>query len=221
MKEEQNFKRIYGFLTNLKHNNSKEWFHAHKTEFIEAQAIFVDFLAKILEKIAVFDPDIKGLTPKNCIYRIYKDVRFSKDKSPYKLNFGANIVPGGKKTQTAGYYIHIEPSGSFIGGGIYQPEPKVLYQLRENIQKNPQKLLKILHQTEFKKIFKDFEPLNRLKTAPKGFDKNDPNIEILKNKHFVVIQKLPDALMEDTTELLKETEKSFKILYPLLAYFRD
>ncbi len=157
---------------------------------------------------------------KDCVFRIYKDVRFSKDKTPYKSNFGASINPGGKKSLVAGYYLHLEPGASFLAGGVYMPQPDMLNAIRQEIDYNTDAFLKILKSASFKKFFKGLDEDDKLKTAPKGFEKDHPHIELLKNKHFIVSYPLSDKQLgeknADTTILA-----GFKAMQPFLEYLRE
>ena len=133
-------KSVIDFLVGLRSDNSKEWFDAHKAEYKAAKAEFEDFTAQLIDGIAGFDPSVRGLAVKDCTYRIYRDIRFSNDKTPYKTHMGAYICRGGKKSGNAGYYFHVEPAGDggMIGGhlltaGLYMPEPEVLRSVREDI----------------------------------------------------------------------------------------
>jgi uncharacterized protein (TIGR02453 family) len=137
-------KRILDFLSDLRANNNREWFAANKDRYREAEALFGVFGERLVALVGEFDPLVRGLSLKDCTYRIYRDTRFSHDKTPYKTHFGLYICPGGKKSGNAGYYFHIEPSsgeGGMIGGhlldaGIYMPEPAVLRSVRDEIFDN-------------------------------------------------------------------------------------
>ena len=175
------------FLKKIKNNNQRDWFEVNKDKYLSAKEEFEIEVEKIIKGVAKFDksinPDLKG---KDCTFRIYKDVRFSKDKSPYKTNMGASISPGGKKSLIAGYYLHVEPGSAFLAGGAWMPEPETLQAIRQEIDYNPTPLLKILKSAAFKKYFKGLDEEGKLKTAPKGFEKDHPQLELLKNKSFVL-----------------------------------
>jgi uncharacterized protein (TIGR02453 family) len=213
-------KKILQFLKAIKSNNNKEWFDANKEKYLEAKAEYEVFIDSLLKGIHKFDKKISSdLKGKDCTFRIYKDVRFSKDKTPYKSNFGASINPGGKKSLVAGYYLHIEPGASFLAGGVYMPEPEMLNAIRQEIDYNSAAFLKILKSSEFKKYFKGLDEDGKLKTAPKGFEKDHPQVEILKNKHFVVSYQLSDKQVEDKS--LENTILSgFKAMHSFLEYLR-
>jgi len=213
--------KTFNFLQKLKSHNNRDWFEKNKGLYLEAKEEHELFIDKILKGITRFDKKIAAdMKAKDCVFRIYKDVRFSKDKTPYKTNFGASMNPGGKKSLVAGYYLHIEPGASFIAGGVWMPEPEILNAIRQEIDYNPDPFLKILKSASFKKYFKGLDDEGKLKSAPKGFDKDHPHIEILKNKHFIVSHPLTDKQVLD-----KNAETTilagFKAMHPLMEYLRE
>ncbi len=213
--------KTIAFLKRLKMNNNKEWFDSNKNQYLEAKDEFEKLVDNLIQGTNKFDKKISSdLKAKNCTFRIYKDVRFSKDKSPYKTNFGASINPGGKKALFVGYYLHVEQGNSFLAGGVYMPEPPVLQAIRQEIDYNIEPLLKVFKSASFKKYFKGFDEDDKLKTAPKGFEKDHPHIEILKNKHFVVSCKLSDKEMLDKN-FERQVLSGFKAMQPLLEYLRE
>jgi len=208
------------FLKKLNNNNNKEWFEKNKNTYLQAKEEFENTVESLIPAIHKFDKQISGeLKAKDCTFRIYKDVRFSKDKTPYKNNMGAVFNPGGKKTAIAGYYLHIEPGKSFFGGGVYMPEPDKLQAIRQEIDYHPKEFLKILNQASFKKYFKGLDEEDKLKNPPKGFDKDHALIEILKNKHFVVSHAISDKQLLDKKGMSLILE-GFKAMQPLLVYLR-
>lgn len=208
------------FLKEIKQNNSKDWFDVHKNEYLFAKEEYATLVDSIIKGIRVFDKKISAdLKGKDCLFRIYKDVRFSKDKTPYKTNFGASINPGGKKSLVAGYYLHIEPGASFLAGGMYMPEPAMLQAIRQEIDYNPNPLLKIFKSASFKNYFKGLSDEGKLKTTPKGFDKDHPQIDLLRNKHFIVVHNLSDKQILDE-KVSKVIIDGFKAMHPFLEYLR-
>lgn len=179
-------KSTIDFLKKLKKNNNRDWFNKNKQLYEDAKYDFEVFVFELIQKTADFDESVSGLEPKDCVFRIYKDVRFSKDKTPYKTNIGASINKGGRKIPTAGYYIHIDPKECFLAGGLYMPLPDKLLAVRNSIYKNLKGFEKIISNKEFKKYFKEIWGENKLKTAPRGFDKEHPSVEYLKLKSFIV-----------------------------------
>lgn len=213
--------KTLAFLKKLKSNNNKEWFDKNKEVYLEAKTEYEAVIDEIIKGLRGFDKKIAAdLKAKDCLFRIYKDVRFSKDKSPYKTNFGASINPGGKKSLVAGYYLHCEPGQSFLAGGVYMPEPAMLNAIRQEIDYHPEAPLKILKSAGFKKYFKGFDTEDALKTAPKGYEKDHPQIDLLKNRHFVVSYPLSDKQLTDKN-MVKTVIGGFKAMHPLLEFLRE
>jgi uncharacterized protein (TIGR02453 family) len=211
-----NSKTILAFLQELNENNNQEWFHSHKTEYIEAKQEFETFVNKLIPAIAEFDKGIKNITAKDCTYRIYRDIRFSKDKTPYKINMGAYMVKNGKKSNKAGYYFHLEPGGSLLAGGIYMPPPDVLKLVRSEIYYNVEEFKKIIYNKQFVKLFGELDN-DKLVNAPKDFPKDFPDIDLLKYKNYTFIHKLSDKQMY-SENLLEETISIFKMMYPFNSF---
>lgn len=208
----------FKFLKALKENNNREWFQEHKNEYEAAKKNFEEFVDKLIDGISTFDSGVRGLQAKKCVFRIYRDVRFSHDKSPYKTNFGASINPAGKKAMTAaGYYFHLEPGASFIGGGIYMPAGPQLNAIRLAIYNNTKEFKKIIQKKSFVDSFGELWG-EKLKTAPKDFPKDFADVELLKYKSYIVGQdnkKDKDMLSSD---LLKNSIKLCKEMYPFLNF---
>ena len=208
------------FLKKLKINNNREWFDSNKSEYLASKEIFEEFVSELIKGINKFDKKVSlDLKPKDCTFRIYKDVRFSKDKTPYKNNMSASINPGGKKSNIPGYYFHLEPDGCFLAGGVYMPMPDVLKAIRQEIDYNPLPLINILKSASFKKEFNGLDEEDKLKNPPKGFNKDHAHSEILKNRHFIVSQKFENKVILKKEGLIK-TLDSFKAMYPFLDYLR-
>ncbi len=208
-------KEIFDFLVELSVNNNKDWFHENKSKYEIAKQSFEQYVDGLIAIIHGIDPTIGHPHAKDCIFRIYRDVRFSKNKEPYKNNFGAYIAHGGRKSPYAGYYLHIEPDNSFLGGGIYCPQPNVLKGVRENILDNADEYLSIIDDEKFKKVFPEVWG-DKLKTAPKGFSKDDPNIHLIRNKSFVLMQNLSDKEIQS-----KNFEEKMMCAFGLMKPFND
>jgi len=216
-----NIEVILDFLKELKANNNREWFNTHKDSYLKAKSIFEELVTKLILKLGEFDEEVKYLTPAECIYRIYRDVRFSPDKSPYKTYFGAYIAPhGGRKSILGGYYIHLESEHSMLGGGIYCPEPDALKKIRSSIFENYDELEEILNNPQFISVFGKMDSDERLKKAPAGFPADFKGIEYLKFKHFLASHFLSDSdvLKEDMTIYAPEV---FKVLRPFNQFFNE
>ena len=190
-------KNILKFLQILKKNNNREWFLQNKEFFQSTKNNFVDIVETLIAGIAKHDKGIAGLQAKDSIFRIYRDIRFSKDKTPYKTNFGANMTPGDKKSGKAGYYIHIEPDrGSFLAGGIYMPPSEQLKAVRQEIDYNIDEFKKIIQDKSFVLCFGSVTG-EKLKKAPQGYPPDHPNIELLKFKSYIVMHKVKDTQLLD------------------------
>jgi uncharacterized protein (TIGR02453 family) len=212
-------KPTFDFLSKLKKNNSKEWFDKNRDEYEIARTNFKEFVGDLIIAISRFDPSVKSLEPKNCIFRINRDIRFSNDKTPYKTNMGASIGPGGKKSHDAGYYIHIQPGASFLAGGVWQPPAPQLNAIRQEIDYNAAEFNKIINHKAFKMHFGKLSEEDKVKTSPKGYDKNHPEIELLKLKSFIVVRDLKDKEVI-SKDFIKECSEVFKAMYPLNKFLR-
>lgn len=207
------------FLKDLKKNNNKPWFEKNKTAYQNAKEDVEQFVQQVIEGLGKIDPDIATLQPKDCIFRIYRDVRFSKDKTPYKTNMGASFSRGGKKVPTAGYYFHCEPGGqSMTGGGLWMPMPPHLAKVRQEIDYNFEEWKKIVGNKNFKKIFPNgVEGIEVLSRPPKGYDDQNPAIEYLKMKCYIVTHDLTDADLSSKS-LLKETLNTFAAMKEFIDF---
>lgn len=212
-------KETIQFLKDLKQNNNREWFQDNKKRYATAKKDVESFVAAVLAELPRVDSDIAGLAPKDCMFRIYRDVRFSKSKEPYKTNFGASIAKGGRKSPFPGYYIHIEPGGSFWGGGLYMPSGPFLKAIRQEIDYNQKAFEKIVWDKEFKETYGDLWADDKLKTAPQGYGQDHPAIEWLRMKSFIAFKEVKDS------EILKETVveqvvSDFATLKPMIDFLK-
>ena len=211
----------FQFLKQIKKNNNKEWFEKNKTVYLKAKEEYEHVVQQVLDKLVKFDPEIAGLEASKTTFRIYKDVRFSKDKTPYKVNFGAHLCPGGKNSTTPGYYMHVEPGNSFLGGGCYMPSPEQLGEIRQEIDYNFSDFKKIMTDKNFKKYFANgLSDEGKLVNPPKGYDKENPAVEYLKHKNFAVIHRLPDTIVL-STNYIKYTTDVFKSMQPFIGFLRE
>jgi uncharacterized protein (TIGR02453 family) len=207
------------FLRELIANNHKEWFDANRQYYKEAQDEFNRFVDRLISEVRLFDPFIGELTAKDCVYRIYRDVRFSNDKTPYKNHFGAFIAQGGgRKSPLGGYYFHIEPVGagflnnSMWAGGIYCPDALTLKAICTDIFEQPREYKAIIQNDEFANTFKWFDG-NMLTTAPKGFPKDFPDIDLLKHKDYTFYRNIDEQMLQ-SDRLLEESIRVFKLMLP-------
>ena len=192
-------RHTFDFLKELVENNNREWFQANKERYEAARENVIDFTGELLKLMYKIDPGInEGLDPKKCVMRIYRDIRFSKNKTPYKNNFGISVPAKGLRLGGAEYYLQISPGNSFIAGGYWMPETAHLKAIRQEIDYNANDLKKIIDDNEFIKLFGEFRKQDQLKSVPRDYNADNENIELLKLKSFVAFHKLNDE------ELLKK-----------------
>lgn len=214
-------KQTLQFLSELKKKNVKEWFDANRSRYDAAKENANHVFEQLIEEMGKFDKDIAVLSLKDCTYRINRDIRFSKDKTPYKTNIAAYFAKGGKKTDASGYYLHIEPGGAFIGAGCWWPHTKLLASIRQEIDYNFEEWQKIISEKRFKKVFIDgILKTDTLQRAPKSYEEQNPAIEFIKLKSFNVIQKFPDAEMMQK-DFVKNTAAKFKTVKPVIDFLNN
>lgn len=208
------------FLKDLKKNNNKPWFDANRSLYEAAKKDFENFINQLIQTHAKKDGTLKHLSAKDCMFRINRDIRFSKDKSPYKVNFGASINKGGRKAwNSAGYYFHLEPGNSFIGGGLYMPEPAVLNKMRQEIDYNLASFKKVITGNKFRSVYGSLstdEDLS-LSRVPKGYLPDHPAAEYLKLKSYIAMATVKDADIT-SKNFLKKAADAFAALQPLVAF---
>jgi len=207
------------YIKDLTRNNNKQWFDENRNSFEQAKSDFEALVKDIISAFGKVDSDIAPLEAKNCIFRQYRDVRFSKDKTPYKQHMGASFDRGGKKSGFAGYYLHIEPGNkSMAGGGIWMPEAAALKKKRQEIDYSWDEFANILDEPAFKKVYGDLEQGEfKLSREPKGYEKNNPAIEYLKLKSLVATEPLTDVDLT-SKDLLKKIVAAFTALMPLIKF---
>lgn len=207
------------YLADLKINNNKPWFDANKSRLEHARADFEQMVAGILKQLADADPDMAPLEPKKCIFRQYRDVRFSKDKTPYKHHMGASFDRGGKSSGFAGYYLHCEPgNNSMIGGGIWMPPADALKKVRQEIDYCFDEFKGIISNKDFKRTYGDLERGEyALSREPKGYEKDNPAIEYLKLKSFVTGRTPTDKELT-SKGIVARVVKDFILLMPLIKF---
>jgi uncharacterized protein (TIGR02453 family) len=210
---------IVKFLEELGKNNNREWFHANKPRYEESKAMFEQFVNSLLPAIAKFDDSVRFLTAKDCTWRIYKDIRFSKDKTPYKTNMGAFMAKGGKKNHGPGYYFHVEPGNFFVSGGVWMPEPEITKKIRQEIYYNYDEFRGILDHKEFRKYFSGIDDWDRQKLPPRDFPKDFPGIDLLLNRSFTISHEL-DKKIFFSDRLLEYVVKVYKAMLPYNTFLR-
>ncbi len=216
--EDINLVPVLSFLEEISKNNNKPWFEAHRSAYDDALTEFGRFTDRLIDEFRVAD-NLGDLRAKDCISRIYRDIRFSKDKSPYKTNLWASIAPGGKRNMHMGYHISIQPGDrSILAGGMYEPSPEQLTGFRQSIDEGAEEFKDIITEKAFVDYFGGIEG-DKLKTAPQGYDKNHPEIELLKLKQVVVIKYFSDkqVLAKDFLDTVIE---GCKVMRPFLDYFQ-
>jgi uncharacterized protein (TIGR02453 family) len=208
-------KETLQFLKELKKNNERGWFEKNKDRFVAANENFIQFGQALINEVAKFDRSVAGLDAKQAVFRIYRDIRFSKDKSPYKTHFGAVLLGKGKSCGIAGYYLHLEPGNAFLAGGVHMAEPQNLKAIREGISAQGNKFLKIIRDKNFRKNF-TIEG-EKLVNVPRGFDKEDPMADFLKYKDLVLRHPV-DEKMVLSDGFASYCSKVFKAMVPFNSF---
>jgi uncharacterized protein (TIGR02453 family) len=189
-----NLAPILEFLSELAQNNDRRWFEEHRSQYQTAKDLFEGLVDQV---IAEFQPieDLGGVRAKDCVMRIFRDVRFSKDKSPYRTSMAASITAGGRKSTRMGYYLHLEPNNrSMVASGLYNPEQELITRFREVISRRPMEFKAIIGDPVFVQYFGGIQG-EKLKTAPRGFDPGHPEIELLRLKQVLAMHSLSDAIL--------------------------
>jgi len=212
-------KETLDFLKKLDRNNDREWFNEHKAEFTGAKENITALTGYLISQISKFDTEISGTLPEDCVFRIYRDIRFSKNKNPYKNNLGAYIAPGGRKSMSPGYYYHIQPGQCFIAAGLHMPESSELLKVRNAIADKSDEFLKILKAKGFKDRFGELHG-EKLKTMPKGFPADHPMIEYIKMKSMTVHREYKTDKVVLSKEYPKRLVADAKAMYPLVMFLR-
>lgn len=207
------------FLKLLKKNNNKEWFENNRKKYEDAKTDFENLAGAILGKLSVIDPSVSELKPKDCTFRINRDVRFSKNKAPYKTNMALYISKGGKKSNSAGYYLHCEPGGGFLAGGVWMPMPPDLKKIRQELDYSFDEFEKIIHAKKFRQVFNDLEktPGISLSRVPKGYAEDNAAIAYLKLKSFIASAPVSDELFT-SKDLVKQVTGHFETIKPLVDF---
>ncbi len=207
------------FLRKLKKNNNRPWFDKNRDAYVAAKENMEAFTASLIETLSKKDQKLKGLAPKDCLFRIFRDVRFSKNKDPYKTSFGTVISPGGRKSERAGFYFHVEPGKSFIAGGRWMPSPDHLKEIRKEVYYNAPAFKRILNAAAFKKRFGSLHDA-KLKLAPKGFDKEFKDIELLKYTSYMADCPVPESVLTSRS-VFKRVTDTYREMAPLLKFLNN
>ncbi len=213
------FPRLTAYLAGLAENNHKAWFEASRAEYQVLRDDFTALVADVIAKIAEWDDRVRWVDPKDCIFRIHRDVRFSGDKRPYKTNFAAAIGERGRKDASPGYYFEVDQHGAmFLAGGVYMPEPDRLARIRESIAEHPENLQRVLRRRGFKQTFGELWG-DRLKRPPRGFAADHPMIETIKLKSFMVVRERD--VSAETGDLLPWMADTFHAMHPFLLWLTE
>ena len=211
----------FDFLRDLARNNNREWFQDNKARHDDARNNVIEFVGQLIKGLSEIDKTISpDLDPKTCVMRIYRDIRFSLNKTPYKNNFGAGISQQGKSFNGPGYYLHIHPEESFIAGGCWMPEAEMLKSIRQEIDYNGSDFRNIVSQAAFKKYFGEPDQEYKLKTVPKGYSIDHPDIEYLKLKSFTFTHVLTQKELT-RPDAAKTVISGFEKLYPFMVFLRN
>ncbi len=206
---------IMPFLAALQQNNNKPWFDQNRDWFKAAQADFSQLVADVIEILSDTEPKFAGLTAKECIYRIYRDLRFSFDKTPYKTHFSANIAPGGKNSEWCGFYVQLEPNNlSMCGGGLWIEDKNILKAVRNELCIVPEDLAEILDSKDFKRYFNGLWDYQKLKKMPVGYEISPEHADLLKYKHFIAINYLTDEQVANPN-LYEHIANVHRTLHPM------
>lgn len=205
------------FLKSLNKNNNRDWFNEHKSLFQAENELFVSFADTLLSEMNKHD-NIETATGKKSVYRIYRDVRFSLNKTPYKNHFSGSFSRATKLLR-GGYYFHIEPGNSFVGGGFWGPNSEDLLRIRKEIIVDASELREIITNKNFVETFGELKG-NKLKTAPRGFDKNHPDVDLLRYKQYIISKNFTDKEVQNPDFHLKINE-TFKAMRPFFDYMSD
>ncbi|MCD8042891.1 MAG: DUF2461 domain-containing protein [Tannerellaceae bacterium] len=188
--------QLLQFLNELQENNNRSWFQDNKKRYDALRSEFINTVQELINRIALFDPEIAGLEAKDCIYRIYRDIRFSPNKLPYKNHMGAYMAMGGKNSLRSGYYFHIEPGNSILSGGLWRPEPKLLKLLRKDIYDQMDEFSAIMEDPAFKASYPGLDG-EKLKRMPAGYPADTPNGEYLLYKDLCISCPIEDSFFEN------------------------
>lgn len=208
--------QLFDFLTELAANNNREWFNANKTRYLAIRSMWTARIGELIAAMALWDPALRNVDPADCLYRIYRDTRFSSDKTPYKTYFSALISPRGRHTDRGSYYIHVGVDETALYGGVWCPPPQMLRKLRKAIIDNIDEFRAILADPALSSTFPDWWG-RRLKTAPKGFDRNHPDIDLLRLTEFGRYCNLPRSFFL-SPDWPAEAAAMFRTLKPLVDF---
>jgi uncharacterized protein (TIGR02453 family) len=213
------FPRLSTYLAGLAANNDRAWFEANRAEFQALRDDFHGFVGEVIAGVAAWDDSVRWVDPKDCVYRIYRDVRFSNDKTPYKTTFSAVISEHGRRGHGPSYYFQVDGKGTLMaGGGVWMPPPERLALIRAHVAEHPERLTGVLDEPAFASAFGGLWDEHRLKRPPAGYTADDPMIETLKLKSFIVERERDVGLLADgVRDWITET---FRTMHPFILWLR-
>lgn len=211
--------QVLHFLSGLAENNTREWFTARKKQYEAAKSEVETFVNRLIPEIGRFDPSVQYVEAKDCLFRIFRDVRFSKDKSPYKTNMGAWITRAGRKSPGPGYYVHLQPGGSFLAAGIYMPDPVMLKKIRSEIYYNAEEFKSLMQKKPLRTYAVGLSDFEKTKLPPRDFPRDFPDIDLLKYKHYTLAYHLTDRQVT-SDDFLELAAGVFRAWEPFNAFLR-
>ncbi len=206
-------KDVFQFLEKLKKNNTREWFAEHKTEFKELETGVKSFYSALLNKLKAHD-DIEKLK----MFRIYRDIRFSKDKTPYKAHFAGSFSRSGQRLR-GGYYLRLKPNETFIAAGFWEPNKEDLLRIRKEFETDASEIRSIINKKNFKEVWGEMQG-DELKTAPSGFNKDHPNIDLIKRKQFIFVKNFSDEEVM-SPDFMANVDLAFQAIRPYFNLMSD
>jgi uncharacterized protein (TIGR02453 family) len=214
------FKALIAFLAQLSENNAKSWFDEHRSDYERLRGAWIAFVGQVIDGISQFDPSVGIVSPKDALFRINRDIRFSKDKRPYKTTFSAAICSQGRNSGLPVYYFHVTEAGELlIAGGVYMPDPATLARIRKHIAEHPERLSAVLADPAFTATFGTIGG-ERLKRPPQGYDETTPHIEFIKLKSFTADVEPHDWLARSDTQA-EEIAAGCRAMFPLIRWLRE
>ena len=215
MSSQSERRAILSFLNDLRANNDRDWFEAERSRYEMARSSFLDLVGELIAAFGAVD-ELAGATPRDCVFRINRDLRFGKDKRPYKSTMSALIGPLGRKSGARSYYFHLEPGASMLAGGLHAPSPGQLGAFREAVARDARPLRRIVAASDFEAYFGGLSG-ESLKTAPQGYAKDHPAIDLLRRKTILAVHPMDDDFV-CSTDLVAHSLAVFKAMKPFLLY---
>lgn len=211
---------ILSFLRELAQHNNRDWFNENKIRYQESREIFREFIDEVLSGISIFDPALIGVEGKDSIFRIYKDIRFTKDKTPYKTNFGSWMARGGRKSNDAGYYFHLQPDASFMAAGVYMPPKENLHLIRQEIVFNPDGYREVFNDPWINEHYERSGEEDKLKKGPAGFPQDHEMIDAIKYRHYIFSKNYTNSEVAGR-DFARKLAEDYRGLFPVVNYLNN